>query len=87
MPTDQPPEATDAWAVMIGRAVPGIIVAIIVGGSGVGLGILGFLWQQTVQLAELNKTMTIMCEQWNQTTKDVGDLKERVAQLEAGRSR
>lgn len=54
---------SDAWAVMIGRAVPGLIVAAAAGSIPIGIAIVGFLWQQTVSLAKMNETLTMLCQQ------------------------
>lgn len=48
---------------MIGRAVPGLIVAAAAGSIPIGIAIVGFLWQQTVSLAKMNETLTMVCQQ------------------------
>lgn len=48
---------------MIGRAVPGMIIAAAAGSIPIGIAVVGFLWQQTVSLAKMNETMQMVCKQ------------------------
>lgn len=61
MADEQPTD--DAWASALGRAMPGIFIAAAAGSIPIGIAIVGFLWQQTVSLAKMNETLTMVCKQ------------------------
>lgn len=57
------PQTDDDFGSMVSRALPGLIVAALSGSIPIGIAIVGFLWQQTVSLAKMNETLTMVCQQ------------------------
>lgn len=51
------------WVGLVSKALPGLLIAAF--GSGLTFAgiVTGFLWRQTITLAEMNKTLTIVCEE------------------------
>jgi len=50
-----------AWTDSVAKAAPGILV-VFVGG------VFSLIWQQSTQLAEMNKTLLMICEQMKEKT-------------------
>lgn len=48
---------------LVSRVLPGLVVATFGTGLSFAGVVTGFLWRQTITLAEMNKTLTIVCEQ------------------------
>ena len=60
-----------------------IVVATVGAGIVIGAGVVGFLWKQTIQLAEMNKVLTIVCEQIEQKGKKDDRQDERLNRIES----
>ena len=60
-----------------------IIVAAVSAGIVIGAGVVGFLWKQTIQLAEMNKVLAIVCEQIEQKGKKDDRQDERLNKIES----
>lgn len=64
------PQSRDKW------------VAIAVGAAPIGIAIVGFLWQQTVSLATMNKTLTLVCQQLEEKKAVDREQDRRLIELE-----
>jgi hypothetical protein len=51
------------WVGMISRSLPGIVVAGVSGIFVMASTITGFLWRQSIDLAEMAQTLKVVCEQ------------------------
>ena len=45
------------------QALPGLVVAIATTGLTIGATLIGFVWRQTITLAEISKTLTSVCQE------------------------
>lgn len=72
----------DALASIVGRAMPGIIIAAAGGSIPIGIAIVGFLWQQTVSLARMNETLTMVCQQLEEKKAVDREQDRRLSELE-----
>ena len=76
------PEQSDAWIATVGRALPALIAAIAAGAVPIGIAIVGFLWQQTVSLAKMNETLTLVCKQLEEKKAVDREQDRRLIELE-----
>jgi hypothetical protein len=50
------------------QALPGLLVAVATTALTIGATLVGFTWRQTITLAEMAKTLTVVCQQLEQKT-------------------
>lgn len=75
-------QSGDAWATIVGKAIPGILIAAAGGSIPIGIAIVGFLWQQTVSLAKMNETLTMVCQQLEEKKATDREQDRRLLELE-----
>lgn len=80
MTTD--PQPGDTWVATVAQALPGLIAAIAAGAVPIGIAIVGFLWQQTVSLAKMNETLTLVCKQLEEKKAVDREQDRRLIELE-----
>lgn len=76
------PQTDDDFGSMVSRALPGLIVAALSGSVPIGIAIVGFLWQQTVSLAKMNETLTMVCQQLEEKKTIDKEQDRRLLELE-----
>lgn len=76
------PQPGDTWVATVSQALPGLIVAIAAGAVPIGMAIVGFLWQQTVSLAKMNETLTLVCRQLDEKKAVDREQDRRLIELE-----
>lgn len=76
------PQTDDDIESMVSRALPGLIVAALSGSIPIGIAIVGFLWQQTVSLAKMNETLTMVCQQLEEKKTIDKEQDRRLLELE-----
>lgn len=72
----------DAIASIVGRALPGVFISVAAGSIPIGIAIVGFLWQQTVSLAKMNETLTVVCNQLEEKKAVDREQDRRIIELE-----
>lgn len=75
------PQNDLGWARVISAAMPGLLVAAAGGSLTIGIAIVGFLWQQTVSLAKMNETLTMVCKQMEEKKLIDRDQDRRIDEL------
>ena len=76
------PQQEDTWVATVTQALPGLIVAIAAGAVPIGIAIVGFLWQQTISLARMNETLTMVCKQLEEKKAVDREQDRRLLELE-----